>query len=388
MLDLVAFRICIDARKIADFGIGSYVRNLVTSLAEIDPDNHYQLLVGEADRALLGGLPENFQTTIDASPGYSLREQISISRHLLELRPDLFHSPHYVLPSRLPCPTVVTIHDVIHLLYPQFLPNRIASYYARFMIRRSLLRGQRVVAVSETTRNDLQTLFPKIANHIAVVRNGVDPIFHRLPTTAELDDCLSRLGVALPYLLFVGNPKPHKNLEGLLRAYAAAITTSDIEENLTCVGDRGNHSDELRRLCSTLEIGDRVQLIGHVSRSDLACLYRAASLLLFPSLYEGFGLPVVEAMASATPVLASDVPAVREVAGNAADFFDPNDVDTMKTALLRLLGDPERQAELVTRGLERAREFSWQQCARQTLAIYRSAVEEASETRGRYHGSN
>ena len=148
----MAATIAIDARKIDDFGIGTYIKNLVRELGRIDRENHYVLLVGPQRQADLSALPDNFTCAIVSAPVYSLRELISLSWRLSRLRVDLYHATHYVLPAVLPCPAVVTIHDIIHLLFPDFLPSRWAYLYARHMIRRSLLLGDRILVVSRTTR--------------------------------------------------------------------------------------------------------------------------------------------------------------------------------------------------------------------------------------------
>ena len=368
------FRICIDARKLDDFGIGTYIRNLVVALAELDSANEYSLLVPEAAIELVGTLPDNFRPVLESSPGYSLHEQISVSRRLFELRPDLYHATHYVLPSLLPCPAVVTIHDLIHVLYPQFLPNRLAYYYARFMIRRSLRLGRRIISVSRSTADDLERLFPGRAHKIEVIPNGVDPIYHQRLSGDEIQERLAPLGARKPYLLFVGNPKPHKNLERLLRAYAAAVQTEAFAADLMCVGDRGESAREMEGLCESLHIRDRVLLVGHIEREALPAVYQGATIFLYPSLYEGFGLPVVEAMASGTAVITSNVAALKELAEGCAELVEATSVEQITAAILRLVSEPERRQQLEQRGRERARQFSSSLCAQRTLRVYEQAL--------------
>ncbi len=371
-------RICIDARKLDDFGIGSYVRNLVSALARMASKDEFWLLVPNGAEAFTSRLPGNFHPVVETSVGYSLREQLAVSRRLAEIGPDLYHATHYILPGRLPCPAVVTIHDLIHLLYPQFLPHRFAYYYARFMIRRALGRARSIITVSKTSSNDLRRLFPASTTRVDVVHNGVDAVFSKEIGEDEIAERLRRLEVRPPYFLFVGNPKPHKNLDLLLRAFAAvagvAVAGADsVPERLVVVGDRGDASPT-QRLSDELGIGERVDLLGYVEASSLPAVYRGATALVHPSHYEGFGLPVVEAMASGTPVIASDIPALREIASGAAEWIDPGDETTLSEALLKLSTDPARRQELAHRGLEQARRFSWDECAEKTSEIYRQAI--------------
>ena len=222
--------IAIDARKVADFGIGTYLRGLLGGLAGLDSTSRYLLLAPPAAKELLPDLPGNFRWIEEDAPGYSLREQWSVGRQLVRHRPDLFHSPHYVLPLRTPTRVVVTIHDLIHLLLPELLPNRLALRYARFFLRRAVDRADRILTVSAATAADLERHLGVPAERITVTWNGVDDAFRRRLDGAELERELAELGLTPGYFLFLGNPKPHKNLERTLRAFArpsAEIPVSD-----------------------------------------------------------------------------------------------------------------------------------------------------------------
>ena len=212
------YTIAIDARKIRDFGIGTYVRNLIRELGRLDEENRYLLLVGPRGQGTLRRLPDNFRQVTVRSPVYSVRELIRLSWELLRLRVDLYHATHYVLPALVPCKAVVTIHDIIHLLYPEFLPNRVAFLYAQRMIRRSLQRGQRIITVSRNTKDDLTGYFHMEGEKIEVVYNGIEDAFRERLPGDDLDRWMKNLGLERPYFLFVGNPKPHKNLDNVVKA--------------------------------------------------------------------------------------------------------------------------------------------------------------------------
>jgi glycosyltransferase involved in cell wall biosynthesis len=370
----VAHTIGIDARKLGEFGIGTSVRNLVRALARLDDENHYVLFVG---RQTLDGLPENFHAVAERSPVYSVRELVALSWRLFRLRLDLYHATHYVLPAVLPCPTVVTIHDIIHLLYPEFLPGRLAFLYAQRMIRRALTRGTRVIAVSQNTKTDLMDYFDVDGRKIRVIYNGVEEVYRQRLPAAELERWLRQLELRQPYLLFVGNPKPHKNLENMVRAYARAQARQPFPAALVCVGSRDEGQDfKLRLLAEQLGVGDRLQLVGHIAAEALPAVYQGASLFLYPTLYEGFGLPVVEAMAAGVPVVTSNNSALREIAEGYAHLVDPLDVEALGDAILRCVTDAEYRESLARLGTRRAADFRWDRTAEKTREVYLSAVRE------------
>ncbi len=312
---------------------------------------------------------------IERSPVYSMRELAALSWRLWRLRLDLYHATHYVLPIAPPSRVVVTIHDIIHLLYPQFLPNRLAFIYAQRMMRRSLARADRVIAVSENTKSDLMEYFEVDGSTIEVIHNGVDETFRHKLSEMDLDRWLRQLGIRRPYLLFVGNPKPHKNLDRVIQAYARAVELADFDAPLVCVGDRTAAQFKLRQRAEQLGIADRLYLLGHVAQEALPALYQGATLFLYPTLYEGFGLPVVEAMASGTPVLTSNTSALKEVAGGHAHLVDPLDCERMAKAIARLVTDDDYREKLAEKGMARAADFRWDLCARQTLEVYRGVLE-------------
>ncbi|HEX2254220.1 MAG TPA: glycosyltransferase family 1 protein [Thermoanaerobaculia bacterium] len=374
--------ICIDARKLEDFGIGTYIRNLVRHLAEIDQENRYLLLTRAPRRELALELPDNFEFLVERSPVYSLRELAAVSWRLFRMRVDLYHSTHYVLPALVPCPVVATIHDIIHLLYPEFLPSKLAFFYAQRMIRRTLARGDRIVAVSRNTKEDLMQYFDVDGAKIQVIYNGVDDVFRRRLGGEEVDRWLRDLGVPRPYVLFVGNPsKPHKNLDRVVQAYARAKKLHGFEAKLVCVGDRRKAEFKIRSRAEQLGVGDDVVLLGHVVDEALPAIYQGAGLFLYPTLYEGFGLPVIEAMASGVPVITSRSSALREIAEGYAHLVDPLDVEGMADAIGQLMADPDHRTGLAKLGLRRAETFQWRRTAERTLEIYQSTIAAAGNRR-------
>lgn len=372
--------IAIDARKVRDFGIGTYIRNLVLELARLETRHHFKLLVGPVGWDAFAGLPPSFERVLWRSPCYSARELFTLTPKLLGLKADLYHATHYVLPYLLPCRAVVTIHDIIHLLYPEFLPNRVAFLYAERMIRRALEHGDRILTVSRNTKADLERYFDVAGDKIECIYNGIDESFRQEIAPEALPERLRGLDLRPGYVLFVGNPKPHKNLDNVLKAYARAVAEANLEQPLVIVGDREGLDARLRLRGEQLGISSRLILVGHVDQELLPAIYQGAALFLYPTLYEGFGLPVAEAMASGVAVITSNTSALKEIAEGHAHLVNPLDVEGMARAIVECLRSESHREELRRLGRQRARDFSWRKTAEQTLKVYEEVL--AAKGRG------
>jgi glycosyltransferase involved in cell wall biosynthesis len=363
-------RVAIDARKLHDFGIGTYIRNLLRYLARIDHDNEYVLLCRDADMGVPAQLGANFRAVRERSPNYSFREQIHIPYVLVRERPDVYHAPHYVLPPAVPCRSLVTIHDTIHLRFPQYLPNRGAYAYARSLMWAATRRSDRILTVSESSKRDIIHHFNVDPDKVVVVYNALDERFGTEPPPDEIARVRERFQLDGGFVLYVGNIKPHKNLVRLIEAFDALRREGFEDLKLLIIGDEISKWPALRRAVHRLKLHKHVRFLGFQSDETLASLYRLAAVFVFPSLYEGFGLPPLEAMASGTPVVTSNVSSLPEVAGDAAVLVDPYDVAAITAGIKRVLTDPRLRAELVRRGLQRAREFSWERSVARTREIY------------------
>jgi glycosyltransferase involved in cell wall biosynthesis len=369
-------RIGIDARKLADFGIGSYIRNLIESIAQRPEASQYlfRVYVPSADRGVLPELPPRFEIVEENSPGYSIAELTRFAWRLQRDRLDLFHATHYVIPPLARARAVVTIHDIIHVLYPQFLPNRAALYYARVMIRRALRRADRIITVSNNSKRDLVDYFGIAPSRIEVVYNGVAGRFRADLPRAERERVAAKYGLPRPYLLFLGGEKPHKNVRNVLRAFAEARRTRALPHALVLAGPMPPNRSRVEALIAALDLGPRVFRPGVVPEEDLPGLYAGADAFLYPTLYEGFGLPVAEAMACGVPVLTSSTSALQEIAGGYAYLVDPMDVDAIARGIVDLATDPARRAEFAELGKRRAADFSWDRAAGETLRVYAEAL--------------
>ena len=363
-------RVAIDARKLHDFGIGTSIRYLLRQLARIDRETDYVLLSPQTDLDIAAQLGPNFRTVLEPSPNYSLREQIHVPWVLRRERPDVFHAPHYVLPPAVPCRSVVTIHDCIHLMFPQYLPNKAAYAYARVSMWAAVKRSNCILTVSEASKRDILHFFNVAPEKIVVVYNAIDDHFWLTPPEEEVARVRERYQLDHQFVLYVGNIKPHKNLVRLIEAFDELRRSGPEELKLLIIGDEISKLPSLRRAVHRHKLHKHVRFLGYVSDGTLRILYRLASLFVFPSLYEGFGLPPLEAMASGTPVVTSNQSSLPEVTGDAAVLVDPYDVSSIVDGMRRVLTDPVLAANLRRRGPERAREFSWPRSVQKIRAVY------------------
>jgi glycosyltransferase involved in cell wall biosynthesis len=366
-------RVAIDTRKIHDFGIGTYIRNLLRQLARIDRDTEYVLLCREPDLGIAAQLGPNFRSVREPSPNYSLREQLHVPWVLRRERPDVYHAPHYVLPAAVRCRSVVTIHDCIHLMFPQYLPNRAAYAYARASMWAAARRSDRILTVSHASKRDILHLFNVKPEKIVVVYNAIDEHFSATPSDDYVARIRERYQLDHKFVLYVGNIKPHKNLVRLIEAFSQLRRTHD-DLKLLIIGDEISKLPALRRAVHRHKLHKHVRFLGYLKDDTLTVLYRLASVFVFPSLYEGFGLPPLEAMASGTPVVTSNVSSLPEVTGGAAVLVDPYDVDSIADGVRRILDDPQLAEGLRIKGLSRAREFSWERSVEKTQRVYREVA--------------
>jgi glycosyltransferase involved in cell wall biosynthesis len=384
-------QIALDTRRVADFGIGTYIRNLVRALARVDDRNQYKLITTEQAVPEFAGLPPNFATAI--FPGANKKglantgvAQIRYGLFLRKLEADLFHIPLNAVPLLMPKPYLVTIHDMSTLLFASQLGyrNRLRQFY----LRRGLIRADRVMAVSMATCRDVEAVLGIPASRMRVVYNAPDPTFHAPRATAlrrvqgeesgyppEIQRVLDRYRIHYPFLLYVGRTNPQKNIPRLVEAFA--VLRGEIHDDpvyrdlrLLIIGDEISRYPALRHAVIQSRVEDTVRFLGFVPIDTLRAFYQAASAFVFPSLYEGFGLPPLEAMACGTPVVCSNVSSLPEVVGDAAEIVNPENVFDIARGMREVLLNQPRRSLLVERGFEQARRFSWERTAQQVLDAY------------------
>lgn len=295
-------------------------------------------------------------------------EQLVAPVALWRTRPDLLLCPLNVVPLWAPCPTVVTIHDLAFLRYPEYFPPAKQRYLAAFT-RLSAHRARHIITVTEATKRDVVQLLGVPATKITAIINGL-PDDLPLPSQAEIAAFRRRVQLPERFLLFVGTLEPRKNIGALLQAYHQV--RAEVDMPLVVVGGKGWMYAPIFALHAALGLGDRVLFPGFVAPADLALWYSAATAFVYPSLYEGLGLPPIEAMHYGTPVVTSNVSSLPEVVGDAALTVDPNDVAALAAALVRVTQDAPLREELQRRGRAHAAQFRWHRTAERTLALLRS----------------
>jgi len=364
--------IVIDARKYFDYGIGTYIQELIAQLCVQDHENRYSLVVsdGEADKSVG---PAKWSQSAVGYGKYSLSELLFLGRHALRgLKGDLFHIPHYTLPFFCEGKSVVTVHDVIQLKFPQYF-NSVKRAYAYGVIGHAVRNAGAVIAVSETTKNDLIEMFKVPETRIHVVHNGVSSAFSVEADSDRRKNFLRSCDLAQPYLLYVGSLKPHKNI-GLLLESFALLRESDPTLLLVLAGESLLQYPELLNRANSLGIWNAIRELSTLRAVELRLLYNCAEILVMPSQYEGFGLPPLEAMACGTPVVSSRGGSLPEIVGNAAYIVSSFRPEDWAGAIDSIRKDGRTRKTLREKGLHRSGQFSWEECASRTLDVYRKVL--------------
>lgn len=345
----------IDIRKIRDYGIGTHIRNVILYAAGRDPANRYFLFCHPSD---FQQPRNNFVWMSDNSPKYSLAEHFSLAKKAAEQKLDLFHSPHFTLPFRLKQKAIVTIHDLIHLKFSQFFPHwKVRA--AEFVIQKAIRKADVIIAVSQTTKGDILNFFPRAQGKVEVLYNRLSDDWI---ASGDGYDTAS-LGLNKDYLLYVGNFKKHKGVETLIQAYQQLKDPPP----LVVVGKSAGMDPDLS---DAIFSDPRIRVFGFADTKLLRTLYANALLFVFPSLYEGFGYPPLEAMSCGTAVLSSDAPALKEVLDNAAEYFERGNAEDLAHRLEGLMGDSSRRTTLKEAGKSRAALFMNDESPNRLLEIY------------------
>lgn len=351
----------IDCRKINDGGIGTYLRNLLIQWDRIKAPARY-FLFGRPDALGRMEFSPGFAEIVPHEfGGYTLSELFSFTKPLEKIDADLFFTPHYTLPFNLPCPSVVTIHDLIHLRRPVKF-RILGRVYARFVMGRACRNSSVVLTDSDHSKDDISRTFPIRSGKLRVVNPGVDRDVFKIYPQEEVDCFRKKELLPERFVLYTGALKRHKNPMALV----------EIANNLkfpVVIASRDRMVFE-RDLLPSVTIKDLVRLIDSIAAEDMALLYNAARVFVYPSLYEGFGLPPLEAMACGLPVVCSNAASLPEVTGDSAMMFSPKDPDNMLAKIDDCWNDERIRGRLRKSGLERARLFDWKAAATEIFGIF------------------
>jgi glycosyltransferase involved in cell wall biosynthesis len=382
-------KIAIDIRRMTEFGVGTYIRNIVRTLGRLDHETAYFLIGSPAKVKEIGPLPPNFHTVPLAEPERSLKSFWEFRTIVKRLECDLVHIPNlFSVPRALPCPYVMTVHDMLeHLSRARQQTGFWGSLH--FQLTKRVLRGAaRIFAVSNFTKLELEKLFDVPPGRIEVIYNAIDERFlHGHASAADRQLIAERYQVTYPFLLYAGRISPHKNVVRMIEAFSALKTELGKDHafadlKLIIIGDDVSGNPDLRRTVIRSGVQNDVRFLGFVPIEVLRTFYDSAKIFVFPSLYEGFGLPPLEAMAHGTPVVTSNVSSLPEVVGNAAVLVHPENVFEIMRALHRVLLDQPLREKMKERSYRQAAKFSWEKSVRRIMGAYQEVLRPGVESRG------
>jgi len=370
-------KIAIDIRRMTEFGVGTYIRNVVRTLGRLDRENEFLLIGSPAKVEEIGALPSNFHAVPLLASDRSVSGYREFRTGLQGLNCDLVHIPNlFSMPRMLPCPYVMTVHDMLEHMSRDRQQNSFWRSMHFQMTKRVLAGATRIFAVSNFTRNEIEKLFEIPSDRVEVVYNAIDERFlHGHASAADRDLIARRYQVTYPFLLYAGRISAHKNVVRMNEAFSALKTELERDQaypdlKLIIIGDDLSGNPDLRRTVVRSGVQHDVRFLGFVPIEVLRIFYDEAKIFVFPSLYEGFGLPPLEAMVHGTPVVTSNVSSLPEVVGNAAVLVNPENVFEIMRALRRVLMDRALRDRMKERGYQQAARFSWETSVRRILEVY------------------
>ena len=358
--------IAFDARMVSYSGIGTHIRGLLRALRRL-PRPPQMTLLGDLNELTALRFQHGYQLETYTAPVYSVWSQFWFPRRWNGAQ--ALHVPHYNVPYRYEDSLIVTIHDLIHLLFPWHLGSALKLAYARYTFGKVAQRADRILCDSEYTRKDVMERLGVEADRVAVLPCAVDERFQPATDLAVVEAFRRRMRLPRGYLLAVGLDKPHKNFPFLLRVLRPLWKDGKIEAPLAVAGC-GGKAAKLQEAAAKIGVEEWIRVLDWVPENEMPLLYQAASALIFPSTYEGFGLPVLEAQRVGTPVAASDAASIPEVGGEGAVYFDPFDEDSCRHALARVVEDSQLRAALIEKGHANEQRFSYAESARRLAEIY------------------
>lgn len=371
-------RIGIDARMYISgkTGIGTYIKNLTDNIFAVDQDNEYILFLLEPQYSIYIPPFENVKKKIIKSSWYSWKEQFVLPWQMLKEKVDLMHFPHFNTPVLYRDKNILTIHDIT----PKFFPGHKMNSLIRragfnLVFNQSLSKADKIITVSNHTKNDLIKYFKTPEEKIKVIYEGISKDFTNITEEEKKNSIIkNKYGIIKPYLLYVGVWRNHKNVVNLIKAFSILINKYKLDLQLVIGGEEDPYYPEVRRVWQKLGLEKRLVIPGLIAQKELPFFYNLASVFVFPSFYEGFGLVGLEAMSCGVPVASSKNGSLPEVLGNAANFFNPSDPEDMAEKIKSILENSELRNQLIERGFKQVQKYSWRKCAEKTLEIYQEII--------------
>lgn len=346
-------------------GFGFYVKNLIDALKKVDPKNQYILISPNTSK--------DFST-----PKRFIWDQFRFPKEAKKSKIDILHQPCFSAPIFFKGKIIVTVHDLISMHFPKNLPFASRFYYSRWMPF-SYRKADKIIAISENTKKDIIDLLKIPENKIRVIHSAVGNEFMPVKDMKKIQDIKKRYSTGKKFILDVGTLEPRKNYAFLIKAYHLAILKEKLPHNLVLTGKKGWYYEGLFKLVKDLKLEKRVVFSGYVPEKDLPLLYSAADLFVFPSLYEGFGFPPLEAMACGTPVIASNTSSIPEVVGSAGILLPPKDEKRWAKEIIKISLDKRLAQNLSKKGSEQAKKFSWEKTAAKTIEVYKEVLESTNK---------
>lgn len=371
-------RIALDARAFSWTGIGRYIQNLVREFDTIPTQHTFTLLVNDTDRDAIRQVittnPQRFSLVSVESSYYSWQEQTKLLWQLNRVSADLFHFTHFNIPVLFRRPFVVTIHDITRFIFPgQSDKSLLKQIVYEYIFHQSVTKARSLITVSDTTYTDLHQLPLSLPKIHETIPEGVQAIFFKPASRSDRNRIRQLLRTQQPYLLFVGVWMEHKNIERILEAYALVRQRHPTLQLVMTGVHKHNYVDVLAR-ARAWQVEQQVIFPGFIAEELLPALYQEATAFLFPSLYEGFGLPALEAAASGIPVITANVSGPSEVMAGAAELVNPEDTSDIVRGIHRVLADDAYRSQCIASGRQHAAQFTWRTCAHRTLALYEKSI--------------
>lgn len=352
-------------------GVGFYTYNLILNLAKLFPETEYDLFLPR--RSLVNLSLSNLKPTVCPFVKGIIWEQTRLSYECRKRKVDLLHCTNYIVPLLSKIPIVLTIHDLTILRYPQTHPWK-RRFKNLLLLRSSIEKAEIIIAVSRFTAQEISSFFGFPQEKIKIVYEGVSPLFFSCDDKRKLSQIRQLYGLPPQYILYVGTLEPRKNITSLLLAFKMLKSKTDFPHKLVITGGKGWIYGKIMDTWKRLNVKKEVIFTGYIPTADLPGLYSLAQLFVYPSIYEGFGLPPLEAMACGTPVVVSNVSSLPEVVGDVGVMVDPKKPESIYQGMVSVLANPSLQKELKEKGLKRAKEFTWEKTARITQEIYKEVL--------------